>query len=252
MHNKNDSLFKSQQITYNKTINVLCTKKLFEIYTGDKIKISLIIKIVEIIILILIFYQIYENYINVYNRINSYNQKFLKQSFAPMKIAHNNSINFVNTCESPDLIHFQHSIDFNLTNPKISVVIPLYNCQKFILRAIKSIQLQNVSNFEIVLIDDCSKDNTYKIVNNIQKEDNRIRILKNRINKGILYTRSIGVLLSKGKYLFNLDNDDLFMNNDIFYTITQINEEGNFDIVEFKAISNKNINRNILILKFNK
>ena len=246
MHNKNDSLFKSQQITYNKTINVLCTKKLFEIYTGDKIKISLIIKIVEIIILILIFYQIYENYINVYNRINSYNQKFLKQSFAPMKIAHNNSINFVNTCESPDLIHFQHSIDFNLTNPKISVVIPLYNCQKFILRAIKSIQLQNVSNFEIVLIDDCSKDNTYKIVNNIQKEDNRIRILKNRINKGILYTRSIGVLLSKGKYLFNLDNDDLFMNNDIFYTITQINEEGNFDIVEFKAISNKNINRNIL------
>ena len=56
--------------------------------------------------------------------------------------------------------------------------------------------------------------------------------------------------MSKGKYLFNLDNDDLFMNNDIFDTITKLNEKGNFDIVEFKAISNKKINQNILNMTY--
>lgn len=246
MINKNDYFNKSQNKTSNKRKYLTYNKKLAEIWAIDRIKISLLIKIVEIIILIVTFHAIYNRNFNIYNKNKIDNNKFLEENFDPINIAFNKSINFVKTCESADLIHFQSSIDNNLNDPKISVVIPLYNCQLFILRAIKSIQLQNISDFEIVLIDDHSTDNTYNFVSKIQKEDNRIRILKNRKNRGILYTRSIGVLLSKGKYLFTLDNDDLFMNHDILYTITQINEKGNFDIVEFKAISNKKINRHIL------
>ena len=63
---------------------------------------------------------------------------------------------------------------------------------------------------------------------------------------GVLYSRRIGVLSSKGKYLFTLDNDDLFLNNDIFDFTTKIADEGNFDIVEFKAFRNMILNNDLL------
>ena len=63
---------------------------------------------------------------------------------------------------------------------------------------------------------------------------------------GILYSRSIGALSSKGKYLFTLDNEDIFLNNDIFDTTIKLGENGNFDIVEFKAISNRILNQDLL------
>ena len=135
---------------------------------------------------------------------------------------------------------------FKLEDPKISVVVPLFNCEKYILRAVKSIQYQNISNIEIILIEDYSKDNTLSIIEKIQKEDQRIRIIRNQKNMGVLYSRSIGVLSSKGKYLFTLDNDDLFLNNDIFDFTTKIADEGNFDIVEFKAFTNMILNNDLL------
>ena len=54
---------------------------------------------------------------------------------------------------------------------------------------------------------------------------------------GILYSRSIGALSARGKYIFSIDNDDMFLDKDIFLTITNISIEGNFDIVEFRGIS---------------
>ena len=216
MINKNDNIYKSQNKALNQRKYLTCNKQIEVIWIFNKLKISLLIKIVEIIILIAIFYTIYYRYFNIYNNKNKIeNNKFLEETFDPINIEFKKSINFVKTCESKDLIYFQSSIDNKLKDPKISVVIPLYNCERYILRAIKSVQLQNMSDFEIVLIDDHSTDNTYKLVSKIQNEDKRIRILKNRNNRGILY-------------------------------ITQINEKGNFDIVEFKAISNKKINRHIL------
>ena len=104
---------------------------------------------------------------------------FLEESYESIDLAYINSLNFTKTCESHDLIHFESSIDYNLTIPKISVVIPLFNCEKFILRAIKSIQLQNLSNFEIILIDDKSEDNTLNLISIIQKE----RRSENKDNK---------------------------------------------------------------------
>ena len=53
---------------------------------------------------------------------------------------------------------------------------------------------------------------------------------------GILYSKSIGVLAAKGKYIFPLDNDDMFLDKDVFETVTNIAESGSFDIVEFKGI----------------
>ena len=59
---------------------------------------------------------------------------------------------------------------------------------------------------------------------------------------GILYSRSVGVLSAKGKFIFSIDNDDMFLCSDVFSTITQISNQGNFDIVEFKGILSKESN----------
>ena len=94
-------------------------------------------------------------------------------------------------------------------NPRVTVIIPVYNCQNSIKQAITSIQNQKMIDIEIILVNDKSKDDSLKIIKNIQKYDKRIKIINNKKNMGTLYSRSIGVLQSKGNYIFPLDNDDM-------------------------------------------
>jgi glycosyltransferase involved in cell wall biosynthesis len=135
--------------------------------------------------------------------------------------------------------------------PKVSAVIPVYNSKNIILRAIRSIQNQNLLNLEIILVNDFSTDDTLTVIESFQELDHRIKIIKNKKNMGIIYSRSIGVLSAKGKYIFPLDNDDMFLDKDVFKTITDIADKGNFDIVEFKGIiallsKSALLNRNII------
>ena len=124
---------------------------------------------------------------------------------------------------------------FNNRNPNISIIIPLYNCQNTIIFSITSIQKQCFQNYEIILINDYSTDNTSSIVNELSKKDSRINIINNKKNMGILYSRSIGVLISIGKYILCLDNDDLFYDENLFGYIFTFAEIRNYDIVEFKS-----------------
>ena len=127
-------------------------------------------------------------------------------------------------------------------DPKISVVIPIYNCEKTIKRAITSIQNQNFTNFEIILVNDLSNDNSLEVINNLKKNDPRIKIFNNHKNMGTLYSRSIGVLYSNGKYIFPLDNDDMFLEKDVFYNIAiETAEKNDFDIVKFRAIQTQGL-----------
>ena len=91
----------------------------------------------------------------------------------------------------------------------ISVIIPIYNSENTIKSSVESIQSQNFSKIEIILINDNSKDNSYKIIKNIQKYDNRIIIINNKKNRGTLYSRCIGVLNFKE---YNLNISLLFKN----------------------------------------
>ena len=124
---------------------------------------------------------------------------------------------------------------FNNRNPNISIIIPLYNCQNTIIFSITSIQKQCFQNYEIILINDYSTDNTSSIVNELSKKDSRINIINNKKNMGILYSRSIGILISIGKYILCLDNDDLFYDENLFGYIFTFAEIRNYDIVEFKS-----------------
>ena len=145
---------------------------------------------------------------------------------------------FLNSCLENKLIHnITKNISFK--TPQVSAVIPVYNSKKYINRCIKSIQNQNISNIEIILVNDFSTDDTLNYTLSLQEEDPRIKIINNKKNMGILYSRSIGALSAKGKYIFPIDNDDMFLGEEIFSSITYIADKGNFDIVEFKGMQTR-------------
>ena len=101
-------------------------------------------------------------------------------------------------------------------------------------------------DIEIILVNDFSPDNTSSVIQNLKNEDPRIKIINNKKNMGILYSRSIGVILSNGDYIFPLDNDDLFLDENVFKIIQNIANENNIDIVEFKGIFQVYNENNIL------
>ena len=91
----------------------------------------------------------------------------------------------------------------------ITVFIALYNAQKYIEQTINSVLNQTFTNFEILIINDASTDDSIKIVEKFK--DNRIRLLHNKTNKGICLTRQRGIEEAKGKYIAIIDSDDLAM-----------------------------------------
>lgn len=93
----------------------------------------------------------------------------------------------------------------------ISVVIPAYNAEKTIERAIQSVIVQTYSNIEVLIVDDCSKDKTVKIAISYAKKDHRIKILQNEINKGVAETRNKGVAEAQGDWIAFLDSDDAWI-----------------------------------------
>ena len=155
------------------------------------------------------------------------------------------SLKFIKECFNGDLLNNNSKI--LSSNIIISVIIPVYNCKRTIKAAVRSIQNQNMSDIEkpymnIILVNDNSNDNTSLIIQKLAEEDQRIKILNNKKNMATLYSRNIGILNSKGKYVMNLDNDDLFMNSYVFDEIYREAEKGNYDIIGFNAIECKNYN----------
>ena len=162
------------------------------------------------------------------------NTIFYEEKFDPYDVAFNKAKEFINNNIKGILINTEKVKLSKI--PKISVVIPCYNCKKFILRAIRSIQNQNFSNYEIIISNDGSSEDTYIFIEQLQKEENRIRIINNKINMGLLYARCIGTLSAKGEYIFPIDSDDMILDKDVFYILTNIITKGNFDIIIYNSI----------------
>ena len=131
-------------------------------------------------------------------------------------------------------------------NPKITILIPIFNSHKTIKTAIRSIQNQNFPDIEILLVDDASTDNSYEIIKKLKNEDSRIKIMRNKINRGALFTKSIGAFNAKGKYIILLDSDDLFINENLFNICYKEAEHLKMDIIEFSGFE---INTEIINIK---
>ena len=131
----------------------------------------------------------------------------------------------------------------NIEKPKISIISSIYNKEKYILRFLRSIQNQNFAQIEIIFIDDFSEDNTVNVIENLQKYDERIRIIKNRKNKGTLISRNEGIFISKGKYLIISDGDDILSKN-LLNKCFIIAEKYKYDMIRFNTYLGK---RNIFM-----
>ena len=95
-----------------------------------------------------------------------------------------------------------------MEQPLVSVVMPAFNAGKYIQAAIQSIFDQTYDNWELIIIDDASNDNTFSIACTFQN-DLKVTILQNETNRGIVYSRNKGIALAKGKYIAILDSDDI-------------------------------------------
>ena len=130
-------------------------------------------------------------------------------------------------------ISYKNKEDFvKRENPKVSLVIPVYNKESFLIPLYKSILNQSMKDIEIIFIDDNSSDNSVKLIESFMKEDKRIVLINHDINYRTFYSRNEGVRMAKGKYILFIDPDDLILNN-ILEKTYETAEANNLDIVQF-------------------
>lgn len=94
-----------------------------------------------------------------------------------------------------------------MMKPLVSVVMPVYNADKYVVEAIESILSQSYTNFELIVVNDASTDDS--AIKILQIDDKRIKFLENEINSGIVFSRNRGLNIANGKYIAIIDSDDI-------------------------------------------
>ena len=142
---------------------------------------------------------------------------------------------------------YKNSLNYNKTNPKISIVIFFYNSEKYISECLNSLINQTFKNFEIICINDGSTDNSLKILKDFEKKDERVHIFEQN-DKILEKNRNLVFKESKGEYLIFLNSNDIFDYSMIEELFAKI--KGNdAEIVICNSIEFKNENKNIKLNK---
>ena len=94
-------------------------------------------------------------------------------------------------------------------NKLVSIIVPVYNSEKFLKNSIESVLEQTYKNIELILIDDGSTDNSLEVCNNFRLKDERVKIISTE-NKGVSNARNLGIKNAQGKYIMFCDSDDLY------------------------------------------
>lgn len=121
-------------------------------------------------------------------------------------------------------------IKMNKIKPIISVVIPVYNVEKFLRLALNSVKNQTFKNFEAIIVNDASTDNSLKVVNDFLV-DSRFKLCNCKINGGLSKARNMGTKLAKGKYIYYFDSDDILPTN-LFENLLK-NFDEKIDLISF-------------------
>jgi teichuronic acid biosynthesis glycosyltransferase TuaG len=105
-------------------------------------------------------------------------------------------------------------------NSLVSVVIPCYNSKSYIQFAVESVLNQTYSNIEVIIVDDCSNDESTIIIDRLKRLDNRIVLIQLPNNLGVSNARNIGIAVAKGRFIAFLDSDDLWDNSKLHRQVT--------------------------------
>ena len=255
IENENENIYEDESSLFRKTTETQYRKIPKKIIKQKK---TITIKnILTILFLLIVFRLITKSYI--FKRI------FFFVVYASMKqsemfVSDEPYIRYFENCRNMKKLYQ----DYYTTNiiPKLSIIVPVYNREIYIDSLLCSLENQQIKSIEIIFIDDLSKDNSVEVINNYIKKDSRIRLIKNKENKGVFHSRYLGTLYAKGNYIYFIDPDDLV--SDILYEAYDLAIKNDLDIVEFdyvqyedgeyykinKKITNEEIIKDVDIVKY--
>ena len=142
-------------------------------------------------------------------------------------------IQFVEDCQNS--INYNRDKIYN-THPYISVCIPAYNMVEYIERNLLSIINQSFQDFDIIIVNDASEDETENIILKIQSNDKRIKLLSHSKKLGVYRSRMESIINSRSEYILLMDPDDMYLNENLFQELYNYNIQNNLDIIEFSAL----------------
>ena len=135
-------------------------------------------------------------------------------------------------------------------NDLVSVIMPSYGSEKFISKSMDSVLLQTYDNWELIIIDDCSPDESNKIIKEYLSKDNRIKFIKLEKNSGAAVARNKGIEIAKGRFIAFLDSDDLWLPEKLEKQINFMKDNDlAFTYSSYKLIDEKDKNIGEFIIK---
>lgn len=114
--------------------------------------------------------------------------------------------------------------------PLISIIMPVYNAESFVKKSVESILSQTFSNFEIICVNDCSRDNSLAILNSLKEKDSRVKVIDSAVNVGAGAARNLGIEAARGEYITFVDADDT-IEPDLLYRAISLCDNGKIDQV---------------------
>ncbi len=98
-------------------------------------------------------------------------------------------------------------------NPKVSVIVPVYNTEQYLRECLDSIVSQTLNEIEIIIINDASPDNSFEIIREYETLDSRVTVIDKKVNEGVGKARNDGINTAKGEFVCFVDSDDIYSNN---------------------------------------
>ena len=118
-----------------------------------------------------------------------------------------------------------------MNQPLVSVLIPCYNVERYVVEAVGSISNQTYKNLEIIAINDCSTDRTGELLMQLAREDSRIRVVTNEVNLKLIQTLNKGIGMCNGEYIARMDADDISLPTRIEKEVRFLEENNDHVIV---------------------
>ena len=147
-------------------------------------------------------------------------------------------VNFLFINEKNKLISKEIKFEKSL-NPEITIIMLVYNQAHCLHKCLRSIQNQSLKDIEIIIVDDCSLDNSTELIKEYQIEDPRIILIQHHTNEGRIKARTDGIKKANGKYITLIDGDDAFIHKDILKNSLFVAKKANLDVIEFKGFEFK-------------
>lgn len=185
------------------------------------------------------------SYLGFMNKTTANNIQLINEQFYLYNIRKE-----INSYESHDYTNFELDRYFYYSKPKVSIIITVFNQEKYIFKIYSCLLNQSLKKIEILFIDDNSKDNSSLIIHKLMEKDKRILYIKNNANKGQFYSRNRGALLAKGDYVLVIDPDDLLLNN-ILLKSYKLAKKFNLDIIQYYHIMGSVTNHRLIVVNKN-